>query len=241
MVKNGNFLFLKWPKMVTNGPKWSYRDTNIICRPFGTVCDLLYPFLTIFDHFCSEKYNRFVHPVIEGQKWPFFKKRPKMSKMVKTGRKRCQLGCKNIHDHVGPFRAVFDHFWPFKKTKKWPFMTTFSEKWSKIVIFLIFKIVKNGLKGSQMVLHGQKYYLQPIWYRLRPFLTILGHLIFFWKMTIFLHFFWFSNAHISLTSKARDLKPLASEPHWWKAFNETIKSIRGSRGNAPGWAGPMPQ
>ena len=93
---------------------------------------------------------------------------------------------------------------------------------------------KNGHKRSQMVLYGHKYYLQPIWYRLRPFLTILGNLILFWNMTIFLHFFWYSNAHISLTSKARDLKPLASEPHWWKAFNETIKSIRGSRGTAPG-------
>ena len=70
-----------------------------------------------------------------------------------------------------------------------------------------------------------------------PFATVFDHFgsfNFFCKIVIFLHFFWFSNVHISLTSKARDLKPLASEPHWWKAFNETIKSIRGSRGKAPG-------
>jgi len=58
-------------------------------------------------------------------------------------------------------------------------MTIFWEKWPKWPFFLTFKIVKNGIKGSQMVLHGQKYNLQPIWYRLRPFWTILGHLIFF--------------------------------------------------------------
>ena len=33
-------------------------------------------------------------------------------------------------------------------------------------------MVKNSRKRPQMILHGQKHYLQPIWHRLRPFWTI---------------------------------------------------------------------
>ena len=116
-----------------------------------------------------QKWPKMTQMTYNSQNWP---------KWWKTVANVAKLAAINIHDHEGQFRAVFDHFWPFTKTKNehlWPF----SEKWSKMVVFLIFKIVKSGLKGFQMVLQGQKYYLQPIWYRFWPFLTILGHFNFF--------------------------------------------------------------
>ena len=106
-----------------------------------------------------------------------------------------------------PFNAIFDHLQQF-----WADLKRFNIFWTVVQNghFLIFKMVRNGHKRPQMILHGQKHYLQPIWHHLRPFLTVFGHFRIFkkWPFLTILEFFkndhfWplWSNSQVQKKSK----------------------------------------